>query len=106
MCALLPRRGGELRRSDPCGTRDSCLESVGVGYGWRGGGGVKRGMEVWGRGLSDSASVPADVAKRVDLPTTMAMLVITAANADTVLTYAFPHTTSFKPPPKCKEVTI
>lgn len=43
-------------------------------------------MEVWGRGLSDSASVPVDVAKRVDLLTTMAMLVITAANADTVLT--------------------
>lgn len=51
-----------------------------------GGGGAKRGMEVWGRGLSDSASVPVDVAKRVDLLTTMAMLVITAANADTVLT--------------------
>lgn len=49
-------------------------------------GGAKRGMEVWGRGLSDSASVPAEAAKRVDLPTTMAMLVITAANADTVLT--------------------
>lgn len=37
MCALHPRRGGgcggdQLRRSDPCRVRDSCLESVVVGY--------------------------------------------------------------------------
>lgn len=69
------------------------------------GGRAKRGMEIWGRGLSDSASVPADMAKMIDLPTTMAMLVITAANAGRVLTCAFPHTASFRPPPKSKEVT-
>lgn len=53
--------------------------------------GAKREMQGCGRQLSDSASVPAGVAERGNLPVWgTAMLVITAAKAVLVPIYAFP----------------